>query len=1257
MLHFFHRVGCLFFLILSVSSLASIRSGLAGSEIIESNGVSLEVVYPGNSTLNARVNVRVPNAVNSLQKFHRLNAVLGAPNDPHSKVTRIQNTYSDFLRAAVVQKSAFTLVHANEHLFVVNKEGEWLEIARVDESIQSWGIHRVVIPYGGIVGVPPNHAPRIMAMAEVIFIRTLSDRRERTIQVFVIPYEKNRLQDSMFKSEPIPFSDDFMNYQTDGRFGWKLSKNDDVGFALDLPANNSDRWTLSSLSTIGDEVLAYSRDDDATESQEGAQAATPKLLAAPRNTGPSVLFKNEDYIQRLSNFEEEYNKVVIGQTKVAARLVQALYAHAGNPELRSKPFSVILVGPKRTGKTMTGKAMAKILYGNAKKSITIALGSIQNESEMRNVFGSPKSYIGSDKPGQLELAVNQLMDRDLVARGVIVLDEFSDMGGGRAESRAMKTSLLKSFYELIHEGRLYSTVTSKYIDVSQIAFILTGNDGAVLFDGVPNEKAKQLRHDENSDRIQVEKMLESTGVPGPLLKRVDDVILVEPMSREKARRIVLETLLPEFKQAFLNEYSVEIEFGPSETDFTNILVTEYFGSDDGVAGIRDLVHLRIGALVSRALIENRKELNGVAKRKMKIEWKSITQLGVTVNLPNETRSYEQDLTTYRTPRPLLETDMDDPFDDERLAQRIGNLPDELRKRVFGQDEILDSLVEMIRAKVYDPSTGMQRPQAAFLVGTTGSGKTETAKALAQSLYGTEAKKHLEILPMGEYVDKAEFNKFLGVAPGYSGSDRESDLEAALRKLLSVGGGILVLDEISNVGGSSAELKNQLCKALYNMKEEGKWTSPRTGTTYDLSSIFILMTGNDAEEFFQGAFAYSDQMRQGIWEEFAQRDALEEILIKKGFSAAFLGRLDGVFLQRPQGLKALEQIVQKKFLGPALAMYQEAHPGLTFEVEEKFLTQFTETFFAHGRGARSLRSVIDQYLKGIVTDALLFARANGIKKGSAMKLHLAFKDNWEGLVFREETTPEKREVFLNAGLMWESGSHAFTKNVSSVTPEKPLYDRIRSDATAYHEAGHAVANLPSWTGERVKYITIRGGGSIMGYASYDRIPGTASQDRNAAVGKMASLMAGQLAEMMMGFPKEAGWWNDLKEIRKTARQVIMVWGLVPELVGIRVDKDENPILNDFQSKVYRREFKRLLRDAFNFAQERLTKHWSQIEQVRDLLMNDGVVTQKQYNDIMKQSVDVTGKRLSPRKEPIQVPIEMLLESPKKVQGKCIGFLLE
>lgn len=225
---------------------------------------------------------------------------------------------------------------------------------------------------------------------------------------------------------------------------------------------------------------------------------------------------------------------------------------------------------------------------------------------------------------------------------------------------------------------------------------------------------------------------------------------------------------------------------------------------------------------------------------------------------------------------------------EGEKQKILRLPQQLHKRVVGQDEAVTKVSEAIlraRAGISDPN----RPIGSFLfLGPTGVGKTELAKSLAENLF--DAEKNIVRIDMSEYMEKFSVSRLVGAPPGYVGYEEGGTLtEAVRRKPYS----IVLFDEIEK---AHPDVFNILLQIL----DDGRVTDSQ-GRTVDFKNTIIILTSNLGSEFI------SEGIENG--ELTAEARERTEALLKRSFRPEFLNRLDEIIFFKPLTRENIGDIVE------------------------------------------------------------------------------------------------------------------------------------------------------------------------------------------------------------------------------------------------------------------------------------------------------------------------------------------------------------
>jgi ATP-dependent Clp protease ATP-binding subunit ClpB len=306
------------------------------------------------------------------------------------------------------------------------------------------------------------------------------------------------------------------------------------------------------------------------------------------------------------------------------------------------------------------------------------------------------------------------------------------------------------------------------------------------------------------------------------------------------------------------------------------------------------------------------------------------------------------------------------------------LEGELHKRVVGQDEAIAAVSDAIRRS----RAGLQdvkRPIGSFIfLGTTGVGKTELAKALAEYLFDDESM--LTRIDMSEYQEKHAVSRLLGAPPGYVGYDEGGQLtEAVRRKPYSV----VLLDEIEK---AHPDVFNVLLQVL----DDGRLTDNK-GRVVNFKNTIIIMTSNMGSQLIQETFEHLTEKNK---EQIVERTKAEVMaLLRQNIRPEFLNRIDEVIMFQPL-LKGEIKGIIKIQLENLREMVLKS--GIHLQFSEYAIDFLAENGFDPQFGARPLKRLIQ---KEIVNQL-----SKNILSGSIDKSHPVLVDVFDGVVvFRNEAT--------------------------------------------------------------------------------------------------------------------------------------------------------------------------------------------------------------------------------------------------------------
>ena len=311
---------------------------------------------------------------------------------------------------------------------------------------------------------------------------------------------------------------------------------------------------------------------------------------------------------------------------------------------------------------------------------------------------------------------------------------------------------------------------------------------------------------------------------------------------------------------------------------------------------------------------------------------------------------------------------------ESERTKLLRLEDELHKRVVGQDEAVSAVANAIRRS----RSGLQdvnRPIGSFIfLGTTGVGKTELARALAEVLFDDE---HAMIrIDMSEYMEKFSVSRLIGAPPGYVGYEEGGQLtEAVRRRPYSV----VLLDEIEK---AHSDVFNVLLQVL----DDGRLTDNQ-GRTVNFKHTIIIMTSNLGSHIIQDKLeSYNEKNADEILGQL--REQMHDLL-RRTIRPEFLNRIDEIVLFKPLLKSEIRQIVDIQ-LARVQKMLQEKE--ITLDVSDDAKDWLAQLGYDVTFGARPLKRVIQKYLINPLSQELL---AGNFVDGDTIKVNVSER---VGLVF-------------------------------------------------------------------------------------------------------------------------------------------------------------------------------------------------------------------------------------------------------------------
>jgi len=292
---------------------------------------------------------------------------------------------------------------------------------------------------------------------------------------------------------------------------------------------------------------------------------------------------------------------------------------------------------------------------------------------------------------------------------------------------------------------------------------------------------------------------------------------------------------------------------------------------------------------------------------------------------------------------------------ESEKDKLLRLEDELHKRVVGQNEAITAVSDAVRRS----RAGLQdqkRPLGSFIfLGTTGVGKTELARALAEFLFNDE--NLLTRIDMSEYQERHSVSRLIGAPPGYVGYDEGGQLTEAVRhKPYSV----VLLDEIEK---AHPDLFNLLLQVL----DDGRLTDNK-GRTVNFRNVIIIMTSNLGSDMIRDKMEEWKNNMPEKEAELLRKDLFA--LLRRSLRPEFLNRVDEIVMFRPLNLKQIREIVQIQL--NLVRKTLDSH-NLKLEVSDEAIDWLAQHGYDPQSGARPVKRLIQKEIINELSKEIISGR--------------------------------------------------------------------------------------------------------------------------------------------------------------------------------------------------------------------------------------------------------------------------------------------
>ena len=714
---------------------------------------------------------------------------------------------------------------------------------------------------------------------------------------------------------------------------------------------------------------------DAGMTDKELRSAIAELRKGEKVTSQS----SEDTYQSLSKYAINLNEAarsgkldpVIGRDEEIRRVLQILSRRTKN--------NPILIGEPGTGKTAIVEGLAH----------RIIRGDVPDNLKNKQIFSLDMGALvaGAKYKGEFEERLKSVVNEVIKAEGSIILfiDEIHTLvGAGKGEGAMEAANILKP---ALARGELRS-IGATTLDEYQKYF----------------EKDKALERRFQTVMVAEPDTLSTISILRGLKERyenhhkvrIKDEAIIAAV--ELSNRYITERFLPDKAIDLMDEAAAKLRMErdsvPEELDEISRHLKQLEIEREAIKREKDepklqqlnkeIAELKEQETSYKAKWQSEKELvNKIQQNKQEIEqlkfeaekaeregdYGKVAEIryGKLQALENEIKDIQEDLKHKQGDSAMIKEEVTAEDIADVVSRWTGipvnkmlqserdkllHLEQELHLRVVGQDEAIAAVSDAVRrsrAGLQDP----KRPIGSFIfLGTTGVGKTELAKALADYLFDDESL--MTRIDMSEYQEKHSVSRLIGAPPGYVGYDEGGQLtEAVRRKPYSV----VLFDEIEK---AHPDVFNILLQVL----DDGRLTDNK-GRTVNFKNTIIIMTSNLGSAYIQSQFEkINDENREVVIEE-TKKEVMS--MLKKTIRPEFLNRIDETIMFLPLNREEIEQIVMLQINGIKNML---AGNGITLEMTDEAVRFIASTGYDPEFGARPVKRAIQRYLLNDLSKKLL-----------------------------------------------------------------------------------------------------------------------------------------------------------------------------------------------------------------------------------------------------------------------------------------------
>ncbi len=754
-------------------------------------------------------------------------------------------------------------------------------------------------------------------------------------------------------------------------------------------------------------AILYGKDNvanllkDAGVTVESTKKAIEELRKGSKVQSQSA----EDTYNSLSKYAHNLNELaasgkldpVIGRDEEIRRILQILSRRTKN--------NPILIGEPGVGKTAIAEGLAhRIIRGDVPENIkhktifSLDLGALVAGAKYKGEFEErlkavTKEVIKAD--GEIILFIDEIHTIVGAGKGEGAMDAANILKPAlaRGELRAIGATTLNEYQKYFEKDkaleRRFQTVMVNEPDTLSAISILRGikekyethhkvriKDEAII-------SAVELSQRYISDRRLPDKAIDLIDEAASKLKMELNSVpeeIDEIDKRIKQLEIEREAIKREKDNEKISELTKEIE---NLTQEVNILKAKWKSEKELISKIQ----------TNKTLIDEYKTQAEIAEREGDYGKVAEIKYGKIKALEEEIEQLKVKLNQSQENNPLIKEEVDSEDIAEVISRWTGipvkqmlqserekllHLEEELHKRVVGQEQAITAISDAVRRS----RAGLQddkKPIGSFIfLGTTGVGKTELAKALAEFLFNDE--NMMTRIDMSEYQERHSVSRLIGAPPGYVGYDESGQLTEAVRhKPYSV----VLLDEIEK---AHPDVFNILLQVL----DDGRLTDNK-GRIVNFKNTIIIMTSNIGSHIIQEETQNINEENSKEIIEKTQKKVFE--LLKKSIRPEFLNRIDDIIMFTPLNRDEIKQIVKLQLNNVKQRLQKN---NIDIDATDKAVDLIAKAGFDPVYGARPLKRAIQTYILNDLSRNIL---AGKVKSNSK----IIIDSDGEKIVFKNQET--------------------------------------------------------------------------------------------------------------------------------------------------------------------------------------------------------------------------------------------------------------